>query len=64
MELQQHLNALGYELAEDGHLGATTAIAVMRFQRAAGLVVDGTVGPATATALARELQSRDFAVAS
>jgi hypothetical protein len=64
LELQQHLNALGYELAEDGHLGATTAIAVMRFQRAAGLVVDGTVGPATATALARELQSRDFAVAS
>lgn len=63
-ELQQQLNALGYRLAEDGYLGPRTAVALMRFQRAAGLVVDGTVGAATLAAVDRTLETRRFAAAS
>lgn len=63
IELQQHLNALGYALTEDGQLGPNTAIALMRFQRAAGLLADGTVGATTLAALERALEARQLAAA-
>ena len=34
----------------DGHFGASTKAALVRFQRSRGLAVDGIAGPATLTA--------------
>jgi L,D-peptidoglycan transpeptidase YkuD (ErfK/YbiS/YcfS/YnhG family) len=50
--LQSRLNALGYDAGPvDGWFGSMTRGAVVRYQRAKGLTVDGVVGPATARAL-------------
>ena len=50
--LQSRLNALGYDAGPvDGWFGSMTRSAVVRFQRAKGLTVDGIVGPETARAL-------------
>ncbi|MDQ2695782.1 MAG: peptidoglycan-binding protein [Pseudomonadota bacterium] len=50
--LQQELQARGfYRGPLDGHFGGGTAVAVRAFQRQAGLVADGVVGPRTWGAL-------------
>lgn len=52
--VQRRLNrdyGLYSKLAEDGDFGPQTLWVVKEFQRRAGLVVDGIVGPATLTAL-------------
>jgi len=52
--LQQRLSSLGYWLgAPDGVFGDSTEQAVYALQKAAGLVRDGIVGPATQAALAK-----------
>jgi lysozyme len=52
IDLQQRLNGRGFEVgAPDGDFGPKTKAAVMAFQKAAGLGVDGIVGPATWGAL-------------
>lgn len=45
--LQRLLGKVGIKVSTDGHFGATTAKAVQRFQRAAGLEASGTVGKVT-----------------
>ncbi len=55
-ELQQALSAAGYEPGPaDGTFGQQTEAAVVAFQEANGLAVDGRVGPETAAALDRAL---------
>jgi L,D-peptidoglycan transpeptidase YkuD (ErfK/YbiS/YcfS/YnhG family) len=50
--LQSRLNALGYDAGPvDGWFGSMTRGAVVRYQRAKGLTVDGVVGPETGRAL-------------
>lgn len=49
--LQQQLNAAGASIAVDGSFGGSTASAVRSLQSAAGLAVDGVVGPKTWNAL-------------
>ena len=50
--LQRLLNALGYDCGNaDGIFGAKTKAAVMKFQKAMGLVADGIVGIKTWIAL-------------
>jgi cell wall-associated NlpC family hydrolase len=49
--LQLLLDAKGYNVANDGQFGPLTEDAVAKFQRAAGLVADGIVGPKTWKAL-------------
>jgi murein L,D-transpeptidase YcbB/YkuD len=46
-QVQAWLNGHGYALAVDGDFGARTEAAVKAFQRRAGIVVDGIVGPVT-----------------
>ena len=51
-ELQQALTAAGYDPGPaDGTFGEQTEAAVIAFQQANGLSVDGRVGPETAAAL-------------
>ncbi len=51
-ELQERLNTLGYDSgAADGIFGTNTREAVLAFQRAQGIGVDGIVGPVTWAAL-------------
>lgn len=51
-EIQQRLQAAGFIVGViDGILGERTQTAIMNFQAAAGLKVDGIVGPATMAAL-------------
>ena len=52
LELQQRLNAMGFECGkEDGHLGPTTDRGIRDFQRNTGIRPDGVCGPATFRAL-------------
>lgn len=50
-ELQMRLRDLGYEVVADGRYGSQTKEAVMAFQKAKGLIVDGLVGKETALQL-------------
>lgn len=61
--VQAQLNARrpGSPLLVDGSFGPTTAACVMEFQRSAGLLADGVVGPQTHAALA---QGRSFITAN
>jgi N-acetylmuramoyl-L-alanine amidase len=53
-ELQQRLNALGFDAGRaDGILGPETASGIREFQRNTGLSVDGIVGPETLRSLGR-----------
>lgn len=57
-ELQHRLNQLGFDAGpEDGIFGPLTQGAVEEFQRNIGLPVDGTVGPATVSALRKLLRA-------
>lgn len=56
-QLQQQLLDLGYwSSGADGQFGQTTAQAVMAYQSAAGIGVDGVVGPQTKAALAKKVR--------
>lgn len=60
-QLQETLDALGYDLGKsgaDGDFGAKTEAAVKAFQTAAGLTADGIVSDATADALEEALNKR------
>ncbi len=58
--LQQQLKSEGFDPGVvDGKFGHRTQAAVMRFQRAHGLRVDGSVGEDTSAALRRELLDND-----
>lgn len=50
-QLQAYLNGHGASVAVDGRFGAGTQAAVLAFQRAKALSVDGVVGPQTSGAL-------------
>ncbi|PSJ48898.1 peptidoglycan-binding domain-containing protein, partial [Pseudaminobacter soli (ex Li et al. 2025)] len=52
-ELQGLLVRAGYPVKVDGDYGPTTKKAVMAFQKARGLTIDGVAGPETMRALAQ-----------
>ena len=49
--LQEAMTRIGYQLVTDGDFGPVTENKVKAFQKAAGLTVDGKVGPATRKAI-------------
>ena len=49
--IQEALNSLGYDISPDGKFGKATYQAVMAFQRAEGIKIDGIVGEETIAAL-------------
>ena len=51
LRLQKALNAIGYNLEEDGDFGSQTLAAVRHFQAVNGLEVDGIVGEQTRKAV-------------
>lgn len=54
--IQQALDLLGYEPGPiDGQRGPRTVHAIKEFQRSAGLIPDGVVGPLTSAALAAKI---------
>ena len=53
--LQTSLRALGYSLDVDGIFGDQTKAAVLHFQAAASVTVDGMVGPDTQEAIGRAM---------
>lgn len=57
VQLQNDLDQLGEQLAQDGDFGPLTLAAVIRFQRRAGIAVDGIVGPQTWQALASAIDT-------
>lgn len=60
MQVQRDLTTLGYYKGTiDGRKGALTLGAIKNFQRAYGLKVDGVVGAATRSALARAIAARN-----
>lgn len=63
--LQGNLNYLGYNVgAADGVFGAKTKNAVIAYQRAHGLEVDGIAGPATQNSIARAVAAKQAAEAA
>lgn len=60
IQLQEALNEKGYIIAVDGIFGKQTHETVCRFQRDAGLMVDGIVGDKTWGALQRSQPFIDF----
>ncbi len=51
LSLQKMLRVLGYDTEENGIFGSMTKAAVLHFQSANGLNLDGVVGPETMSAL-------------
>ena len=49
--IQEALNSLGYDISADGKFGKATYQAVMAFQKAEGIKIDGIVGEETIAAL-------------
>ena len=54
--LQAALKYLGYGISADGYFGDATLKAVEKFQKKAGVTVDGIVGPNTITALRKAVK--------
>lgn len=54
--LQAALKYLGYGISADGYFGDVTLKAVEKFQKKAGVTVDGIVGPNTITALRKAVK--------
>ena len=60
LTLQRQLTSLGFNTyGEDGIFGPDTRAAVISFQRHAGVLADGIVGPVTESALQRALSTAD-----
>jgi peptidoglycan hydrolase-like protein with peptidoglycan-binding domain len=53
MALQRQLRTLGYRLSADGEYGTKTVRGVRRYERKAGITVDGVVDPAEAQQIAQ-----------
>lgn len=60
LTLQQRLNAIGYNLTEDGKFGSGTKTAVTNFQNECNLSTDGVAGKNTLTQLDKVYQSNYF----
>ena len=60
LTLQQRLNAIGYDLTEDGKFGSGTKTAVTNFQEECNLSADGVAGKNTLTQLDKIYQSSYF----
>ena len=58
-ELQEKLNQLGFNVGKaDGIFGPKTKAGVIKFQRSAGITVDGIVGPQTLSALEKAIEAK------